>query len=129
VIDDAKKRLESGENPMNLKRELGRIIVKELCGKEEVTAAEEFFQKTVVEKKVDENAPEVKWEKGTMNTEDLIKMIVDQGMAASNGEAKRLIEQGGVYLNEVRVEKGAIDLSVGDGVLRVGKRKYIKIVR
>jgi tyrosyl-tRNA synthetase len=129
VIDEAKKRLENGENPMNLKRELGRIIVKELCGKEEVAAAEEFFQKTVVEKKVDENAPEVKWEKETVNTEDLMKMIVEQRMAASNGEAKRLIEQGGVYLNEVRVEKGAVDLSVGDGVLRVGKRKYIKIVR
>ena len=129
VIDEASRRLESGENPMNLKRELGRIIVKELCGKEEVEAAEEFFQKTVVEKKVDENAPEVKWNGDTVNTEDLIKMIVEQGMAASNGEVKRLVEQGGVYLDEVRVEKGGGDLKVGKGIVRVGKRKYIKIVK
>jgi tyrosyl-tRNA synthetase len=129
VIDDAEKRLKGGENPMNIKRELARVIVKELCGKDEVEAAEEFFQKTVVEKKVDENAPEVKWEKDMISSDEIIKMIVEQGMAVSNGEAKRLIEQGGVYLNEVRVEKGAVDLLVGDGVLRIGKRKYIKIVR
>jgi tyrosyl-tRNA synthetase len=129
VIDEAKIRLESGENPMNIKRELGRIIVRELCGKNEVEAAEEFFQKTVVEKKVDENAPEVKWEKSFVTTEEIIKMIVDNGMASSKGEAKRLVEQGGVYLNEVRVEKNSEEIAVGDGVVRVGKRKYIKIVK
>lgn len=129
VIEDAKKRLDSKENPMELKRELARIIVKELCGKEEVTVAEEYFQKTVVEKTVDENAPEVKWERETINTEDLIKMIVEVGLATSNGEVKRLIEQGGVYLDEVRVEKNGGEISVGKGVVRVGKRKYIKIVK
>lgn len=129
IIDDAKKRLENGENPMNIKRELGRVIVKELCGKSEVEAAEEFFQKTVVEKKVDENAPEVKWNEETIGVEDLIRMIVEIGIVSSNGEAKRLIEQGGVYLNEERVEKKSGELSVGKGVLRLGKRKYLKIVR
>ena len=129
VIEDAKKRLESGENPMNIKRELARTIVKELCGKGEVDAAEEFFQKTVVEKKVDENAPEVRWDKETITVEDLIRMMVELSMATSNGEAKRLIEQGGVYLNGVRVEKKSVELMVGKGVVRVGKRKYLKIVR
>jgi len=129
VIDDAEKRLADKENPMNLKRELARVIVKELCGKEEVEAAEEFFQKTVVEKVVDENAPEVRWDKETVTTEDLVRMIVEIGLAVSNGEAKRLIEQGGVYLNEVRVEKKSVELPVGKGILRVGKRKYLKIIR
>jgi tyrosyl-tRNA synthetase len=114
---------------MNIKRELGRVIVRELWGKDKVEGAEEFFQKTVVEKKVDENAPEVRWDKDTINVEDIVKMIVEIGMATSNGEAKRLIEQGGVYLNEERVEKGSPEVSVGKGVLRVGKRKYLKIVR
>lgn len=129
VIDEAKKRLETGENPMELKRELARVIVKELCGKNEVEAAEEFFQKTVVEKVVDENAPEVIWDKETICVEDIIKMIVEIGLSASNGEAKRLIEQGGVYLNEVRVEKKSVDLPVGKGIIRVGRRKYLKIVK
>jgi tyrosyl-tRNA synthetase len=129
VIDEAKKKLAGGENPMDIKRELARVIVRELCGKGEVEAAEEFFQKTVVEKVVDENAPEVKWEKETIGMEDLIRIMVEIGFSASNGEAKRLIEQGGVYLNEVRVEKKSVELPIGNGVLRVGRRKYLKIVR
>lgn len=129
IIDEAKKRLESKENPMELKRELARVIVKELYGKDEVEAAEEFFQRTVVEKKVDENAPEVRWDKDTIVTEDIVRIIVESGLANSNGEVKRLIEQGGVYLNEVRVEKKSVELPIGKGVLRVGKRKYLKIVR
>jgi tyrosyl-tRNA synthetase len=129
VIETARKRLESVENPMELKRELGRVIVRELWGKAEVAGAEEYFQKTVVEKKVDENAPEVKWDKETISAEDLVTIIVEAGLATSNGEVKRLIEQGGVYLNEVRVEKKAENLPVGEGVVRVGKRKYIKIIR
>ena len=129
VIEDAKKRLENKENPMELKRELARVIVKELCGKDEVVAAEEFFQKTVVEKIVDENAPEVRWDKETIMVEDLIRMIVEIGLATSNGEVKRLIEQGGVYLNEARIEKKSEELPVGKGILRVGRRKYLKIVK
>ncbi len=129
VIEDAKKRLENKENPMELKRELARVIVKELCGKDEVEAAEEFFQKTVVEKIVDENAPEVRWDKETIMVEDLIRMIVEIGLATSNGEVKRLIEQGGVYLNEARIEKKSEELPVGKGILRVGRRKYLKIVK
>ena len=128
VIDEVKKRLGDGENPMNLKRELGRIIVKELCGKEEVEMAEEFFQNTVVRKIVDENSPEIKWSRNTVTVEEIVKMIVDSGLASSNGEVKRLIEQGGVYLDEVRVEKKSNELLVGKGVLRVGRRKYIRIV-
>ncbi len=128
VIAEAKKRLDEGENPMNLKRELARAIVKELCGKDQVEKAEEFFQKTVVEKKAEGDVPEVSWGKGVVSAEDIIKMIVDLGIMSSNSEAKRLMEQGGVYLNEERVERGQSSLTVGEGVLRVGKRKYVKIV-
>jgi len=139
VIDEAKKRLESGENPMNIKRELARVIVKELCGKEEVDAAEEFFQKTVVEKKVDENALEI-----TTNVDELgivqpiikdgtslLDFIVDSGLAQSKSEAKRLLEEGALYLDEKRIVKGdeVIKLHIGINVIRVGKRKYLKIIK
>ena len=48
---------------------------------------------------------------------------------SAHGLPKRLIEQGGVYLNEERVEKKSTELRVGNGVVRVGKRKYLKIVK
>src|SRR3989344_732005 len=59
IIDEAKSRLEKGENPMNLKKELAKIIVSELHGEDAVSLAEEHFRKTVVEKVAGEDAPSV----------------------------------------------------------------------
>ena len=130
VIDDAKKRLESGENPMNIKRELGRIIVKELCGKNEVEAAEEFFQKTVVEKKVDENAPQFSYVSSMISGASLSASAVTSGIVPSNSEFKNLLDQGAVYFNDQRIGKNdKLDFKSGENVVRVGKRKYIKIVK
>ena len=130
VIEEMKKRLDSGENPMNIKRELGRVVVKELCGEEMVEKAEEHFQKTVVEKVIDEDAPEIKVAGDELSLEQIIKMVVDNGLAESNSEVKRLIEQGGLYLNEERVTKESLKYKVGgNDVLRVGKRKYLKIIK
>ena len=53
------------------------------------------------------------------------------GLAASNGEAKRLIEGGGVVLiqaeNEVKIESTQTVLIAGEHILRVGKRKFARI--
>lgn len=128
VIEDAKKRLASGENPMNIKRELARRIVSELSGEDKVADAEDYFQKTVVEKSVTEEAVEVKWKEENIEVEELIKILIDKGFAASNGEVKRLIEQGGLYINGERVNKDKHLYAVGEGVVRFGKRKYLRLV-
>lgn len=128
VIEDAKKRLASGENPMNIKRELARRIVSELSGEDKVTDAEDYFQKTVVEKSVTEEAVEVKWMEENIEVEELIKILIDKGFAASNGEVKRLIEQGGLYINGERVSKDKHLYAVGEGVVRFGKRKYLRLI-
>lgn len=128
VIEDAKKRLASGENPMNIKRELARRIVSELSGEDKVADAEDYFQKTVVEKSVTEEAVEVKWKEENIEVEELIKILIDKGFAASNGEVKRLIEQGGLYINGERVSKDKHLYAVGEGVVRFGKRKYLRLI-
>lgn len=133
VIDDARQRLERGENPMNIKKELARIIVKELCGEDAVSVAEEYFRKTVVEKKAGEDAPVV-------NAEFPITLFGAEGslafyalennLVSSNSEFKRLLDEGAVYLNERRLEKvDTLDLQPGENVVRIGKRKYLKLVK
>jgi tyrosyl-tRNA synthetase len=60
----------------------------------------------------------------------LLEVLVAVGAAKSNGEARRLVEGGGVLLNNARVEDPARRLGPGDlasettAVLRVGKRRY-----
>ena len=57
--------------------------------------------------------------------------MVEMKLAASNGEAKRLIQQGGVKLNDVAVrnadEEIAVDRVLG-GVIQVGKRRFLRII-
>ena len=61
---------------------------------------------------------------GTHATVDL---LVKTGLASSNSEARRLLEQGGVKLNRQKVTTDDIDIATGD-LLQVGKRTFVKIV-
>jgi tyrosyl-tRNA synthetase len=60
------------------------------------------------------------------------ELIFEVGLASSKSEARRLIQQGGVYINEERIGESQALLSpesVKDGeiLIRVGKKKYYKI--
>jgi len=60
------------------------------------------------------------------------KLFSEVGLAKSGGAARRLIEQGGAYVNDVRIEHfdkiiSADDLVSGDLILRAGKKRYYKI--
>lgn len=57
---------------------------------------------------------------------DTIAVLVKAGLAASNSEARRLFDQGGVKLNQQKVEDTRITVASGD-LLQVGKRKFVKI--
>ena len=60
----------------------------------------------------------------------LSRVLVGASLASSVGEAKRLISQGAVEVNGVKVaaDYRASDLRPGD-TLRVGKQRYARIVR
>ena len=63
----------------------------------------------------------------------VIRLFVESGLCASNGQARRLIQQGGAYLNDRAVEKQdyevtAKDLVDGGVLLRKGKKQYRRIV-
>jgi tyrosyl-tRNA synthetase len=130
VIDDAARRFASGENPMNLKKELAKIIVAELHGGKAVLEAEEYFRKTVVEKVAGEDAPTVKVEFPlyVMATgSSLMSYAQSEGLVSSNSEFKTLLYEGAIYKDDVRLERdGVID---GPGTVRIGKRKYLKLVK
>lgn len=58
--------------------------------------------------------------------QETIEVLVKAGLAASNSEARRLLEQGGVKLNQQKVDSQKITIASGD-LLQVGKRKFVKI--
>jgi len=133
IIDEAKARLEKGENPMDLKKELANIVVKELHGEEAIVTAEEHFRKTVVEKTAGEDTPQVVVGAKllVLGAEDsLMRITLEQGLVSSNTEFKTLLKEGAIYLNEKRVNGEAeLALNQGENVVRIGKRKYLKLVK
>jgi len=58
------------------------------------------------------------------------KLVVIAGLASSNSEARRLIEQGGVRIDDVRVEGVMDEVEPVNGmVINVGKRRYAKVIK
>jgi tyrosyl-tRNA synthetase len=120
--------VESGTiHPAQVKRELGRDVVRQYHGDEAARAAEAVFDRIFVHGEPPEAMEEVQVHP---SSERLIQIMVDGGLAASLGEARRLIRQGAVELDGVRIEDENVRLDAGAGVprtLRVGKRRFARL--
>jgi len=95
-MEQVNKRLESGENPMILKKELAYRITKELKGEEEAKKAQEFFESIFQKNEDNENIEEKEIAEEEIGITDLIANIE---FASSKSQARRLVEQGAVSLN------------------------------
>lgn len=129
-VKELMEKITKGENPVVVKRELAKTIVAELCGEEAVEKAVKHFQAAVVNKEAPADSVTVKLFDKSLQIDRLADLIVENKLVESKSEFRRLMEQGGIYLNEVRLEKDSRELSLNDGenVVRVGKRKYMKLI-
>ena len=58
----------------------------------------------------------------------LVNLLKDAEMTSSTSEASRLIKQGGVKIDSVKVEDPKIEIQRGsEAIYQVGKRKFLKI--
>lgn len=112
-------------DPRNAKHDLAYTLVYMYHGRQAAEGARNHFETTVIQKKVPDDAPEyiLKGEEEYR----LLDIISALKFCSSNGEAKRLIKQGGVSLDEVKItDMNHSVMVIGDQeqVLKVGKRKY-----
>ncbi len=117
---------EKAENdPRNAKHDLAFAITKLYHGEEGAKGARAHFEQTIINKQVPDDAPEFEIKAG--ETVRLLDVISDLKFSQSNGETKRLIQQGGVSIDDEKVEEVGVEFSLSKGdekVLKVGKRKY-----
>ena len=127
-LQKIKEQLENPSvNPRDLKRRLARKIVSMYHGEEAAKKAEEEFDKIFVKKGLPDDMPEKEMEKGSVI--GIIDLITGVGFAPSRGEARRLIIQGGVSIDGEKITDFKRDVTIEkDFVLKVGKRKFIKII-
>ena len=74
-----------------------------------------------------EELPEVPIRRDSKTDPLLIEVIEAAGFASSRSEARRLIRQGGVRLDEGRVEDAEARVAAGQHLLQVGKRRFARI--
>ncbi|HLD07741.1 MAG TPA: tyrosine--tRNA ligase [Candidatus Peribacterales bacterium] len=108
-------------HPREAKALLAFEIVTIYHGVEAAKKAEEEFNRVFAKKETPEDMKEVKVKHGT----PLLDVLVSEGLVKSKAEGKRLIKQKGVKVNDVVVESE--NEKVSEGVVRVGKRKFIKL--
>lgn len=126
-IGSMEEDMKSGRlNPRDAKLRLGREIVGIYHGQEASKKAEEEFIKVFSQKELPAEVEEFKLQTAKINILDLMEQA---DLAKSRGEAKRLIEQGGVKINDEVVKNwdGELEFN-GDEILQVGKRKFLKII-
>ena len=121
-LDEYKKRLESGENPMVLKKELALRVTEEITSKEEAQKAQQYFQEVFQNKEDSEKIQEIKVEKAVFQIGELLVTI---GFAGSKSIARRLVDQGAVKINNEKISDwdSKIDINSYPSVLlKVGKQ-------
>ena len=126
VVKSAESRLaDSSVNPMEVKRELARAVVELYYGAETANDAENHFNTVVVGKGIPDDIPEY-----TLCSEDQItNVIFNAGLLKSKGEARRMIKQGAVKLDgESITDIQAIITPSGEQILKVGKRRFLKVI-
>jgi len=114
-------------NPRDLKRKLARTIVAQFYSEEIAKDAEENFDKIFVKKEIPDELTEVVI--SSEENKSIISLLRNVGAAQSNSEARRLVEQGGVILNGVKIFDINFPLDLqNESILKVGKRKFYKLL-
>lgn len=120
-------------HPNEIKRKLAKNIAEIYHDENAAIEAEDRFDKIHKEKEVPDDIPEFKTNL-ELNDEGkvyLAKLLVDANMASSAGEARRLIDGGGVKINQEALPARSYNVDpkiLENAIIQVGKRKFVKIV-
>ncbi len=122
-------RKKAKEDPRNSKHDLAFAIVRMYHGEQSAKDAREYFEKTVIQKDVPDDAPVLSFETGSSHR--LLDIISDANLTSSNGETKRMMKQGGISLDDVKINDPNHVIhfeNKSEIVLKVGKRNYAKLI-
>jgi tyrosyl-tRNA synthetase len=112
-------------NPRDIKARLAKTIVTDMHSAEEAERAEAAFDAIYRQHQLPEDMPEVEIASGT----GIIDVLKSAGVATSNREARRLVEQGGVRLDGERVTDPESSVRLdGQVVLQAGRRRFVRLI-
>lgn len=120
-----KQLAEGSVNPRDIKMKLAFTITAEYHGEDGAKRGQDAFINVVSNKGIPDDIQEV----SGMNGKGILDVLVELKFTASKGEAKRLIQGGGVKVNGEKITDMAYIFDLAeDVVLQAGKRKFAKLV-
>jgi tyrosyl-tRNA synthetase len=126
-ISSLKEGIKKGAvHPKHAKENLALEIVERYWNKEEALRVKEEFEHIFQQKGLPDEIPAVDiiWEGNEMWVPKIMKL---SGLTSSTGEAMRLIKQGGVTVDDQKVDDPDAKLPAGNYLFKVGKRKFLRV--
>ncbi len=115
-----------GAHPMESKKALARELVARFYDESQACQAEDDFVQQFKQKEIPDDIEEVV----IAATEPLwiCRLLTDAGLTKSNGEARRLVQQGGVKMDGEKIDNPDLEVGPkGELVLQAGKRRFARI--
>lgn len=126
-IDGIKNHLDGGGNPKEAKEQLARQVVTQYHGEAAAQTAHGEWNRVHSQKQAPDEMPSHTVTAPT----PLFRLLVDSGLVGGSGEAKRLVQEGGVRLDAEQIKDPNYSVSLAPGetkVLQVGRRKFVRLV-
>jgi tyrosyl-tRNA synthetase len=126
VIDQLVKSLADGANPRDSKASLAREIVRQYHGDAAALKAEEAWNQQFREGGRPDDIP--RYTLDANDDQDLFDALIKSGITKTRSDGRRIMDQGGIRLNDVTIDSADLsDIKSGD-VIQVGKRRYLEFV-
>ncbi|HAM51316.1 MAG TPA: tyrosine--tRNA ligase [Nitrospiraceae bacterium] len=110
-------------HPKTAKEDLASEIVERYWGKDAAIQAKKGFEHIFKDKELPEDIPEI-----TLSSVSWLPQVMrDTGLAKGTSEAMRLIQQGGVKIDNETVTDSKKRLGPGEHIIKVGKRRFYKV--
>jgi tyrosyl-tRNA synthetase len=110
-------------NPMVLKKRLAVELVTQLHGHDNAVKADEHFTNVFQKREMPEEITEIK----VAADEDIRDIITRANIAKSRSDATRLLQQGAISIDGVKLTSGKTAYQDGN-IIKVGKHNFIKLV-
>jgi tyrosyl-tRNA synthetase len=129
-VKEQRERVESGGlHPMEAKKALAKSIIRDFHDEAAAEHADAEFRRIFSERQAPTELEETTL-RASPEPQLLTKIITSAGLAESNKDAQRLIAQGGVLVDDVKIDttRHALDATAGRSyLLKVGKRRFAKV--
>jgi tyrosyl-tRNA synthetase len=116
-------------NPRDIKMRLAREITGQFHNSEAALQAEREFQRVFQQRELPDDIPVYILKRSAGRAPSVSETVLAAGLAASRAEARRLMSQGGVRLEDEKMEnEDGLDKVIDGSVLRVGRRRFVRLV-